>query len=58
MSRARHELTGTPLAPKTEATLQDLQSRQEVINFVPESPLQFDVKLFVRQCPRSGGLHE
>ena len=40
VSRARHELTGTPLAPKTEATLQDMQS------------WRFDVKLFVK-CLRT-----
>ena len=47
VSRARHELTGAPLAPKNATTLEELQSKrlveqaspipQAVLDFVPES---------------------
>ena len=62
VSRARHELTGTPLAPKTEATLADLRARRpqeqqraipsEVVEYVPGSPLQLDAKNFTK-CLRT-----
>ena len=74
VSRARHELTGTPLAPKTEATLQVKQAPtgkgqddpSRSVKFRPRvpSPVRRQIvrEVFadcaVRQCPRSGGLHE
>ena len=62
VSRARHELTGPPLAPKTEATLADLRAKRpqeqqraipsEVVDYVPGSPLQLDAISFTK-CLRS-----
>ena len=62
VSRVRHELTGTPLAPKTEATLADLRARRpqeqqraistEVVDYVPGSFLQLDAKMFTK-CLRT-----
>ena len=62
MSRARQELTGAQLAPKTLDTLAELQGRrpqvrgmaihQNVMEFVPERPVELDVALFTK-CLRS-----
>ena len=58
--RTRQELTGTPLAPKTEATLADLRARRpqeqraipsEVVDCVP-GLLQLDAKIFTK-CVRT-----
>ena len=56
VSRARHELTGAKLAPKDEATLNELRNRRpqeqlreipgDVLNFQPEAPVQLDRVLF------------
>ena len=56
MSRARQELTGATLAPKTDDNLRDLQRRRpqerireipaEVLNFVPGQVLVLDATLF------------
>ena len=56
VSRARQELTGAALAPKTLETLAQLQERrlqervreipQEVMEFVLDRPLELDFKLF------------
>ena len=58
VSRARHELTGAALAPKDEITLAELRSRrpqsrahdipQAIIDYIPESPLQLDAKIFAK----------
>ena len=58
VSRARQELTGAALAPKTLETLAQLQERrpqervreipQEVMEFVPDRPLELDFKLFTK----------
>ena len=58
VSRARQELTGADLAPKTMETLAELQDRrpqvrvvdipQEVIDFVPDRPVELDMKLFTK----------
>ena len=57
VSRARHELTGAPLAPKNATTLEELQSKRPVeqaspipavLDFVPESTLLFDKQIFVK----------
>ena len=58
VSRARQELTGAALAPKTLETLAQLQERrpqervreipQEVVEFVPDRPLELDIKLFTK----------
>ena len=58
VSRARHELTGAPLAPKNATTLEALQRKrlveqaspipQAVLDFVPELTLQLDKQLFVK----------
>ena len=56
VSRARQELTGATLAPKTDETLRELQGRRpqemiweilvEVLNFVPGQALVLDATLF------------
>ena len=56
MSKARQELIGADFAPKTLDTLAQLQERrpqvrvkeipQEVMGFVPDRPLELDVKVF------------
>ena len=58
VSRARQELTGAALAPKTLETLAQLQERRpqervreiprEVMEIVPDRPLQLDFKLFTK----------
>ena len=62
VSRARQELTGVQLAPKTLDTLPELQGRrpqvrgmaipQNVMEFVPKRPVELDVALFTK-CLRS-----
>ena len=62
VSRARHELTGAPLAPKTMETLNELRARrpqarqsplpQEAVDFKPQSPLSLDGKIFAK-CLRT-----
>ena len=62
VSRARHELTGAPLAPKNEHTYRELQDRRpreqvrpiprEVLEFNPSVPLQLEIRTFV-DCLRS-----
>ena len=57
VSRARHELTGATLAPRTRATLDELQQRrlleqrreipQPVLDFNPDVPLSLNKELFV-----------
>ena len=57
VSRARHELTDAKLAPKDEATLNELRNRRPqeqlreipgvVLNFQPKTPVHLDRKLFV-----------
>ena len=55
VSRARQELTGVPLVPKNEATLQELRARpqeqvqpipQEVLDHVPIAEVNLNAKLF------------
>ena len=58
LSKARNELPGADLAPKTLDTLAQLQERrpqvrvkeipQEVMLFVPDRPLKLDVKVFTK----------
>ena len=58
VSRARHELTGTPFAPKTLETLAELQGTrpqvrqspipQENVDYQPASPLQLDNNIFTK----------
>ena len=58
VSRARQEFTGAAVAPKTLETLAQLQDRrpqervreipQEVMEFVPDRPLELDLKLFTK----------
>ena len=58
LSRARQELTGAALAPKTLDTLTQLQGRRpqeremdipaEVMEFVPDRPLELDHALFTK----------
>ena len=58
VSRARHELTGAPLAPQTMATLDELRAGRpekssspiprEVRDFPPQSPLSLDGKIFAK----------
>ena len=58
VSRARHELTGAPLAPKTPETRAELQGRrpqvrqslipQEIVDYQPASPLQLDSNIFTK----------
>ena len=62
VSRARQELTGADLAPKTLDTLAELQGRrpqvrgmdipQDVMEFVPDRPVQLDLTLFTK-CLRN-----
>ena len=62
VSRGRHELTGAPLAPRNNVTLEDLRRQrpqeqrsaipQEVTDFSPGNPLQFNRKIFA-DCLRS-----
>ena len=62
VSQARQCLTGASLAPGTEATFREMQSRRpqevqrpiprEVLEFEPASPLVVDRKMF---CEKSGG---
>ena len=62
VSRARHELTKAPLAPKNQDTLNELQGRrpqervsaipQEVLDFRPEAELQLDAKLLAKVPPK------
>ena len=62
VSRARHELTGAPLAPKNEDTFRELQDRRpreqvrpiprEVLEFNPSVPSQMEMRTFV-DCLRS-----
>ena len=59
MSRARQELTGAALAPKTAGTLRELQEKRlvaqvreippAVLEYTPERPLDLDADLF-GQC--------
>ena len=59
ISRARHELTGAPWAPRNMDTLQKLREKrpqerespvpQDVSEFVPDSELRLDPKIFA-QC--------
>ena len=61
VSRARHELTGAPLAPKNQDTQNELQGRrpqervcaipQEVLDFRPEAELQSDAN-FLRSASK------
>ena len=58
VSRARHELTGAALAPKTQATFDELQRKRpqeqvrqippEVMGYVPEQALMMDFALFTK----------
>ena len=58
VSRARQELIGASLAPKTQATLDELQGKRPqqqvrqippaVLAFVPEHPLELDFSLFTK----------
>ena len=62
VSRARHELTGAPLAPKNDETFRGLQDRRpqeqarpiprEVLEFEPSQPLRLDTRTFF-DCLRS-----
>ena len=62
VSRARQELTGAPLAPRNEDTLQQLRNRppqeqlravpSEVLEFQPSREFTMDAKLFA-ECLRS-----
>ncbi len=62
VSRARHELTGAALAPRTDATFAELQGRRpqapvrpiprEVLDFVPDQVLDLDQQEFVK-CLRT-----
>ena len=59
VSRARHELTGAPLAPKNQDALDELRPQerlspvpQDVLDFRPERGLRLDAKLFAK-CPQS-----
>ena len=62
VSRGRHELTGAPLAPRNNVTLEELRRQrpqeqqsaipQEVLEFSPGSPLQFQRHVFV-DCLKS-----
>ena len=62
-SRARQELTGATLAPKTGDTLRELQERRprervreilaEILNYVADQPLVLDGTLFSK-CLASG----
>ena len=66
VSRARQELVGASLAPKTQATFDELQGKRPqqqmrqippaVLAFVPEHPLQLDFSLFTKclQNAKSG----
>ena len=64
VSRARQELTGAALAPKNEATLQELRARrpqeqvqpipQKVLDFMPIAEVNLNAKLFttcLREAP-------
>ena len=58
VSRARQCLTGAALAPGSEATFTEMQSRRpqevqcriprEILDFVPESPIVVDRKIFLK----------
>ena len=62
VSRGRHELTGAPLAPRNNVTLEELRRQrpqeqqsaipQEVLEFSPGNPLQFQRHVFV-DCLKS-----
>ena len=62
VSRARHELTGAPLAPKNDETYRALQDRRPreqvraipevVLDINPSQPLQLEMRTFV-DCLRS-----
>ena len=66
VSRARQQLIGASLAPKTQATFDELQGKRPqhqmreippaVLAFVPERPLEQDFSLFIKclQSPPSG----
>ena len=69
VSRARHELTGARLAPKTEETLAELQRTRpqeqrrqispDVLEYRPEVPLSLDKELFInalRSSPSGSAL--
>ena len=66
LSKARPELMGAALAPKTLDTLEQLQERrpqirvkeifQEVMGFVPDRPLELDVQVFTKCLQSAPGV--